>query len=109
METVGLFQLKQHGVFVCHAAFMFVKGGAPKMSNHTGDLITDVFGAGYILNPGDLGVPDGSDVTLFLMVVAGTTVSAQESFRYVKESKNIAHYKSEWTSVDPKLHLERVS
>lgn len=88
--VIGRFSLKNNGGFVCKLQFTYVDDNGNK--NHVDGLGNLTLGFTDSADPGDYGVPDGADVSLYVFVVWGTDNEAKQTFTYKKGSTVTANY-----------------
>ena len=102
-DKVGHVSLHNGGGFVVKMEFKYTTDGVNwKTSNQT-----DSFPLGKTKNvdPGDLGVPDGSIIKLKAIVVAGKDNEAQQQFLYDKGHSVTAEYTMTGTTLNNTLGL----
>lgn len=109
LQTVGQFTLNQQGGYVARTEFKYIdmNNGNSGMSSQTGNQLVD---QSYTTDPGTLGVPDGSIVTFYLWVMAGTDETATQSFIYESGNPATAVYMCNGTTlIGGKLHFQGVT
>jgi len=103
LQKIGKMSLKNQGGFVARIAFSyFDDDGEKKISSHTGDL---TLGFTQTVDPGDLGVPDGTVIAMHVFVVWGQDNEARKSFLYEKGNAATAHYIISGTTLNNTLAL----
>ena len=103
LQKIGKMSLKNQGGFVARIAFSyFDDDGEKKISSHTGDL---TLGFTQTADPGDLGVPDSSVVSMYAFVVWGRDNEAKRAFLYEKGNPHVANYNISGTTLDNELGL----
>jgi hypothetical protein len=90
MTKIGKFTLHNGGGFVARGQVAYLDdNGEKKLSGSTGDITLAVT---KDVDPGSLGVPDGSMISLFVFVVWGDDNEARQSFIYQKGNTTVANY-----------------
>ncbi|HEY0604321.1 MAG TPA: hypothetical protein VGD58_15480 [Herpetosiphonaceae bacterium] len=103
LQKIGKMSLKNQGGFVARIMFSYLlENGEKRLSEHTGDI---TLGQTKTVDPGDLGVPDGSVVWMYVFVVWGRDNEAKRAFLYEKGNPNTAHYSISGTTLDNELGL----
>jgi hypothetical protein len=103
IPKVGKFSLHNGGGFVCRIMFNYMDdSGHSNTTGQSGDIL---LGQTKVVDPAELGVPNGSIVTLKAFVVWGTNNTAQQSFVYEKGNPAIAKYTITGTTLDNTLGL----
>lgn len=102
IPEIGRFTLHQNGGYVCRTMFNVQdSNGKNSKSKQTSNQLAP---GHYTIDPGDLGVVDGDEVTFYLWVMASTRdQTAQESFIYRTGGGDTAAYTCSLATVDPKL------
>jgi hypothetical protein len=103
IPKVGKFSLHNGGGFVVKMEFKYTDEDGHSGTSHTSDGIT--LGKTKTVDPGDLGVPNGSLCTLVAIVVAGKDNEAQQSFMYEKGNPDTAAYTITGTTLSNTLGL----
>lgn len=107
LQKIGQMSLKNQGGFVTRLMFSYIDdNGEKQLSGHTGDI---TLGFSKSADPGDLGVPDGSVVSMYAFVVWGRDNEAKRVFLYEKGNPNTAHYNISGTTLDNELGLVDIS
>jgi hypothetical protein len=107
MQKIGKFTLHNGGGFVARGqvAYMDENGEKHLTQKSTSDIR---LGETHDVDPGALGVPDGSLVDLYVFVVWGYDNEARQSFIYQKDSKVKANYTITGTTLSNTLGLINV-
>ncbi len=103
IQTVGLVSLKNSGGFVARIQFSYVDDDGNKQLTGQSEDIT--LGFTRSVDPGDLGVPDGSMFYLHVFVVWGTDNEAKRAFFYEKGKTTTAHFNISGTTLANDLGL----
>lgn len=107
MQSIGSMSLKNSGGFVARIQFSYLdENGDKKLTGQSSDV---VLGQTLSMDPGDLGVPEGSWVYLHVFVVWGTDNEANRAFIYEKGNTSAAHYNISGTTLANDLGLVDVS
>ena len=107
MQTIGKMSLKCSGGFVAKIQFVYIDDdGERKTTGKSGDI---PLGQTKTVDPGDMGVPDGSLVYLKAFVVWGKDNNASRAFLYKKNDPGIANYNISGTTLNNDLGLTSVS
>jgi|GEM_PF-1491357 len=102
-DKVGYVSLHNGGGFVVKMEFKYTTDNVNwKTSNKTGDI---TLGKTKKVDPGDLGVPNGSIIILKAIVVAGKDNEAQQQFIYEKGNSQTAAYTITGTTLSNTLGL----
>jgi hypothetical protein len=102
MDKVGKVSLNNKGAFVAHMKFKYIDdSGLTKTSSTSSKdiLVTQT----ETVDPGDLGVPNGSIFHLIAVVVAGKDNEADNNFIYNNGSPT-AQYSITGTTLNNTLH-----
>jgi hypothetical protein len=103
MKEIGKFSLHNGGGFVARGEVAYLDDNGEKhLSGSAGDL---TLGVTYDVDPGNLGAPDGSIVSLYVFVVWGTDNEARQSFIYKKGASATAKYTITGTTLSNTLGL----
>ena len=103
ITKIGKMSLKNQGGFVTRISFSyFDDDGEKKFSSRTGDI---TLGFSQTADPGDLGVPDGTIISMYALVVAGQDNEGRKSFLYEKGNPTTAHYVISGTTLNNTLAL----
>ena len=106
LQKIGKMTLKNQGGFVVKMMFVYRdEEGEKQLSRQTGNI---TLGFTKTADPGDLGVPDGSEVSLYASVVLGKDNEARKAFQYEKGNPNTAHFVITGTTLSNDLGLVRV-
>ena len=90
LHKVGKVSLHNGGGFVAKMKFKYTDTeGQSKISKRTGDI---TLGKGRTVDPGELGVPDGSPIILQAFVRWGKDNEAGQQFMYEKGNAETAAY-----------------
>src|SRR5512144_776644 len=101
--SMGKMSLRNNGGFVVQLGFVYEdRNGDRQLSRRTGDI---VFGTQREADPGDLGVPDDTDVRIYAMVAAGSNNEDSTRFRYRRGAPPTAHYSISGTTLNNRLEL----
>jgi len=106
MAKIGKFTLYNGAAIVARGSATSIDDYGEKTRSQTGPDITIWFKRD--VNPGDLGVPDGAIVNLYVVVVAGTDNEARQSFIFDKRSTTVANYKITGITTSNTLELTSV-
>lgn len=107
LQEIGKMSLKNQGGFVVKVAFVWWDQNGNKHTSHdTGGF---PLGKTETVDPGHLGVPDGSTVSMYAVVVAGKNNEAQQQFTYQSGNASVANYTISGTTLDNKLGLNSIS
>jgi hypothetical protein len=108
MQKIGKMSLKNSGGFVTRMYFTYLddNGNKQMSKNNGGDLL---LGQTQTIDPGTLGVPDGSLVYLYAFVVWGTDNEAKRAFIYEKSNPSTANWVITGTTLGNDLGLTDVS
>jgi hypothetical protein len=103
MARIGKFILDQAAWVVARGSTTCIDDyGEKTRASSGGDIL---IGQTRDVKPGDLGVPDGSIINLYVVVVAGIDNEAQQSFIFDKSSTTAANYKLTGTTGSNTLAL----
>jgi hypothetical protein len=103
ITKIGKFTLHNGGGFVARGEVAYLDDNGEKhLSGNTGDIL---LGQTKDVNPGDLGVPEGSIISLYVFVVWGTDNEARQSFIFQKDSRTTANYTITGTTLSNTLGL----
>jgi hypothetical protein len=103
MQKVGSVSLKNSGGFVARIQFSYLdEDGNKQLTGQSGDVL---LGQTLNVDPGDLGVPDGSWIYLHAFVVWGTDNEAKRAFVYEKGKNTTARYNISGTTLANDLGL----
>lgn len=103
LKEIGKFTLHNGGGFVARGKVAYMDDdGAKHLTDSAGDI---TLGFTRDVDPGALGVPDGSIVDLYVFVVWGTDNEARQSFIYRAGSKVSANYTITGTTLSNTLGL----
>jgi len=103
LQQIGKMSLKNQGGFVARIQFSyFDDDGEKKFSQQTEDI---TLGLSKTADPGDLGVPDGTIISMYAVVVLGQDHEARTSFLYQKGNPATAHYTISGTTLNNDLAL----
>ena len=90
LKKIGKFSLHNGGGFAVRGKVAWLdEDGEQKLSSEAGELSLGFTGD---VNPGELGVPDGSIVSLYAFVVWGYDNQARQSFLFEKGNPVVAKY-----------------
>jgi len=107
LQQIGKMSLKNQGGFVTRMMVSYLDdNGEKQLSGHTGDI---TLGLSKTADPGDLGVPDGSIVSMYAFVVWGKDNEAKRVFLYHKGNPATADYTISGTTLDNELGLTDIS
>lgn len=105
METIGKILLNQNGWFVAKLQAVYKNN----------DEWVHVDGSGgipilqkVVIDPGDHGVPNGSEVSPYVFVVWGNDNRAKEVFKYEKGNSRTAEYTITGTTLDNSLAFQGI-
>ncbi len=107
MQKIGKMSLKNSGGFVARVQYSYMDDDGNKQLTKQGSDIT--LGFTDTVDPGDLGVPDGSMVYMHVFVVWGTDNEAKRAFLYEKGNVLVAHYNISGTTLNNDLGLSDIS
>ncbi|MFL5283021.1 MAG: hypothetical protein ACJ8AW_19010 [Rhodopila sp.] len=103
MSKIGKFTLHNGGGFVTRGEVAYMDDNGEKhLSGNSGDIL---LGQTKDVNPNQLGVPDGSIVSLYAFVVWGTDNEARQSFILESGSQKVANYTITGTTLSNTLGL----
>lgn len=103
MKKIGKFSLHNGGGFVARGKVAWMdEDGEQKLTSDAGDITLGFTGD---VDPGSLGVPDGSIVSLYVFVVWGYDNEARQSFIYEKGNSTVAKYTITGTTLSNTLGL----
>jgi hypothetical protein len=103
MKKIGKFSLHNGGGFVARGKVAWMDDdGEKKLTSDAGDI---TLGVTSTVDPGHLGVPDGSIVSLYVFVVWGTDNEARQSFVYEQGGSGVANYTITGTTLSNTLGL----
>jgi hypothetical protein len=107
MQEVGKMSLKNSGGFVARVQYSYMDdSGEKKLTGQTGDI---PLGQTRTVDPGELGVPNGSMLYMHVFVVWGTDNEARRAFIYKKGNVSCANYNISGTTLNNDLGLVDVS
>lgn len=107
LQKIGKMSLKNSGGFVARIQFSYLDDDGEKhLSNQSGDI---TLGFTKTVDPGDLGVPDGSMVYMHVFVVWGHDNEARRAFFYEKGNVTTARYNISGTTLNNDLGLIDIS
>lgn len=107
LQKIGKMSLKNSGGFVARIQFGYMdENGEKKLTGQTGDVL---LGQTKTVDPGSLGVPDGSMVYMYAFVVWGRDNEAHRAFVYEKGNVSVAHYNISGTTLSNDLGLVDIS
>ncbi len=107
LQKIGKMSLKNSGGFVARIQFSYLDDDGEKKLTKQSDDIT--LGFTKTVDPGELGVPDGSMVYMHVFVVWGTDNEAKRAFLYEKGNTTTAHYNISGTTLNNDLGLVEVA
>lgn len=106
IQKIGKFSLHNGGGFVARGQVAYIDDNGEKhLSSSTGDIL---LGQTKDVDPGALGVPNGSMISLYVFVVWGTDNEARQSFIFEQGSKVKANYTITGTTLSNTLGLINV-
>jgi hypothetical protein len=106
IKEIGKFTLHNGGGFVARGKVAWLDdNGEKQLTDSAGDI---TLGFTKDVDPGGLGVPDGSIVDLYVFVVWGTDNEARQSFLYKKGNGSVANYTITGTTLSNTLGLINV-
>lgn len=101
LHEIGNVSIHNGGGFVVRMQFKYTnEDGNVETSEHGGDV---TLGFTQKIDPGVLGVPDGSPVILNAIVVWGKDNEAQQEFMYIKDNQVTAAYTITGTTLNNTL------
>jgi hypothetical protein len=107
LQKIGKMSLKNSGGFVTRVQFSYLNDdGEKKLTGQTGDI---TLGLTKKVDPGDLGVPDGSTVYMYAFVLWGHDNEAKRAFTYEKGNTTTAYYNISGTTLSNDLGLSEIS
>jgi hypothetical protein len=107
LQKIGKMSLKCSGGFVARIQFSYMDDdGEKKLTGQSGDV---PLAQTKTVDPGDLGVPNGSMVYMHVFVVWGTDNEARRAFTYEKGNVSVANYVITGTTLNNDLGLVDVS
>lgn len=103
IQKIGKMSLKNSGGFVARIQFSYMdEEGEKHLTGQSGDI---TLGFTKTVDPGDLGVPNGSIVYMHVFVVWGYDNEARRAFLYEKGNGSTAHYNISGTTLNNDLGL----
>lgn len=106
-DIVGKFTIHNGGGFVCRGKAKYEDGDNDVTTDQeTGDIL---LGQTQEYDPGDLGVPDGARMTIYVDVVAGSDNAGRHHFTYQKGNPHKGDYVITGTTLDNFLGLIGIS
>jgi hypothetical protein len=106
MQSVGNFSLHNEGGFLVRISFKYMDRNGQMTHSDTGDAI--VIDQTSTIDPGTLGIPDGSVLWLFTGVQPGNDNTASQGFIYQSGNSCTAQYTVTGNTVDDTLNLIQV-
>ncbi|HEY0736420.1 MAG TPA: hypothetical protein VGD69_16010 [Herpetosiphonaceae bacterium] len=107
IQKIGKMSLKNQGGFVARIMFSYLdENGEKHLSGHSGDI---PLGQTKTVDPGSLGVADGTVVWMYAFVVWGRDNEAKRAFLYEEGNSDTAHYSISGTTLDNELGLIDIS
>ena len=107
IQKIGKISLKNSGGFVARIQISFIDdNGEKQLTGQSGDI---PLGQTKTVDPGDMGVPDGSMVYMHAFVVWGTDNEARRQFVYEKGNTSCANYVITGTTLNNDLGLVDIS
>ena len=107
-KTIGKVSFINEAWVVAKIQFIYKdQNGDSKVSEKTGDITKSK--NPKIVDPGELGVPDGSVIQLKVIVVAGKDQESETTFLYKKQNTLLANYHLSGYTFKSKLELTSVS
>lgn len=107
LQKIGKMSLKNSGGFVARIQYSYLDDEGNKQLTRQGGDIT--LGRTDTVDPGDLGVPDGSMVYMHAFVVWGTDNEAKRAFQYEKGNVSVANYNISGTTLNNDMGLVDIS
>lgn len=108
LTKIGKVSLRNQGGFVTRIMISYLDDDGEKKV--TGDCSGDIpLGQERTVDPGNCGVPDGSNIALYAFVVWGTDNEAKRHFEYEKGNPQTARYTISGTTLGNELGLTDVS
>ena len=99
-KTIGKVTLHQNGGFVAKLQFMYENGSQwVHLDGSAGIPVAQ----SVTLDPGQFGVPNNGNMSVYVFVVWGADNQGKEVFTYVSGSPNVAEYTIEGTTLSNKL------
>jgi hypothetical protein len=90
MQKIGKMSLRNGGGFVARIQFNYLdENGERKLTGQTGEVAT---GFTMTVDPGELGVPEGATINLFVFAIMSFNCEAQEAFVFEKGNSSTANY-----------------
>ena len=103
MTQIGTFSLYNDGGLIVRGQVSWIdENGKHQLTSATGDVTIRATSA---VDPGELGVPDGSIVSLYVFVIWGHDNEARQSFLYQKGNSAVAKYAITGTTLSNTLSL----
>jgi len=107
MQKIGKMSLKNSGGFVARIQISFLDdNGMKQLTGQTDDV---TLGFTKTVDPGDLGVPDGSMVYMHVFVVWGTDNESKQAFIYEKGNVSTANFNISGTTLSNDLGMTGIS
>jgi len=107
VQKIGKMSLKNSGGFVTRIQFSYLDDDGNKQLTKQSDDVT--LGFTKTVDPGDLGVPDGSMMYMHAFVVWGTDNEAKRAFLYENGNTSLAEYNISGTTLNNDMGLVNVS
>ena len=107
IQKVGKFKLIHQGGYVCRAEFIYVDSN--DKLQHSSQTSYEILGQSYVIDPGDLNVPDGSVIRIKILVKLGLDNQAAETFIYQSGNQNVAEYSCSGVAFNNRLILVDVN
>jgi hypothetical protein len=103
IKKISKFTLHNGGGFVARGQVAYLDdNGEKQLTGNNGDIL---LGQTKEVDPGGLGVPDGSLISLYVFVVWGTDNEARQSFLFEKGNPAVAKYTITGTTLSNTLGL----
>jgi hypothetical protein len=103
LTQIGKMSLKNEGGFVARVQFAYVDdNGNKQLTGQSSDVL---LGQTSTFDPGSMGVPDQSMVSMYVDVVWGTNNEAMRNFTYAKGNTSCANYMISGTTLNNDLGL----
>jgi hypothetical protein len=105
MQEIGFFSLKNDSAFDVYLEAVYSVDGGPNVRVGPTTGLGYPVGKSSTADLGKLGVPNGSVVSLYAVVVAGNNDQAKEQYVFQEGSSVTAKYKITGLTLSPHLHL----
>ncbi|WP_237479737.1 hypothetical protein [Lichenibacterium dinghuense] len=106
MQKIKQFRMRNNGGFVCAGQIQYIdQNGNVQMTETAGNI---PIGQGEWVDPGSLGVPDGSPIMLCFNIVLGSNRTAGQYYMSDTSSNQYAEYDITGTTLNSHVHFDGV-